>query len=217
MVVSIESHSLRDARNFTSIRSSIPSLKGTLLQDLDRLGFPRGIFGKEVILGTFSQVVSLSLRLIGLFNATSRASSMGKDYTARQGLSWILNGYQRLWRVSSTFIQHVPADTAQNKSRVIIQFVRCMSHFCGDESPLSGTPSHPWLRSLADILNLENLSAMPAVQLELSHLFGILTQTCTRSNSSGRTTGNIILPPLLYLKQASVLEKLDSAFQVGNL
>lgn len=203
--------------NFGAIEPSIPTSKGTLLLDLDVLALPHDLVGKEIPLGTFWKATSLALRLLDVFNPSFKACyhTTGKSYVIRQDLAWALNGYQRLWKAVSTWIKGIGPDAMQANVQISAQFARFARRFCNQESSLPTSVTSTWLHALAELLTLDNLSQMPALQFELGHLFDSLAETSDRPKIFFRHMGNTILPTLVHIKdRETTFDSFEPFFKV---
>lgn len=219
ILVSIDASLARVPGNFDAIRPSIPTSKGTIFLDLDRLGLPHGLFVKDISLGTFWQAALLTLRLLDIFNPSFKTClhTTGKGYVIRQDLSWALNGYQRLWRAVSSWTNDSGPDAMQASMQISTQFARCVRRFCKEESSLPSSMTSTWLHALADLLTLDNLSQNPALQFELGHLLDSLAETSDRPQIFFRRMGNIIFPTLIQIKDTdAALDSFEPFFKVVN-
>lgn len=160
----------------------------------------------------------LAAHLLDSFNPISKAGShVGGIHVARQDLAWVLNGYQRLWRVTSTWLHNTGSDTMDAQSQICAHFLECLSRLCNHELSIPCSLSCNWPQMLAEILTVDGLDQMAALQHQLGRLLDILAEMPGRSKMFARHMEDIMLPTLIFIKnKSSVFEILEPVLQVVN-
>ncbi|KAL5686373.1 hypothetical protein EMGR_002870 [Emarellia grisea] len=105
----------------SEVRLSIPAVKSAIFLTLDNLNLPRALLSKKITLGTFPQTITLALRLLDSFvpKRAFHSHTSIKDPTLHQDLAWILNGIERLWRITHRWAR-TSMDDIEIKSRISI-------------------------------------------------------------------------------------------------
>ncbi|KAL3460576.1 hypothetical protein BJX64DRAFT_278456 [Aspergillus heterothallicus] len=147
----------------------LPSSEGPLSVVLGKLGLPRNLCEKRIKLASFPRAVLLSLSLFDSFLSLgkSRYFFSRKTPSVRQNLAWILDGYQRLWNVASSWLQNPISDVAECRVEICSRFLASIWS-CW----LSGVSSemeivYDFLETLVNMPCADLLIHSPTLQLEL--------------------------------------------------
>ncbi|OJJ33117.1 hypothetical protein ASPWEDRAFT_174541 [Aspergillus wentii DTO 134E9] len=221
ILLSIEGLSPLRLRDLSPVKLSVPTLQGSLFVDLDRLNLPRELFGKKVSLGKFPQAVILAIRLLDCLGPNNQASPFLKnnDSIPRQNLAWVLNGYQRLWKVILSWLQDSRSDGLESKTRVTLQFLTCIKRYCDDGPSISGFLStdmeltSTWLQCLSEVLTLNTLVQMPSLQLEMNHFIVSLTKAVRVSELLAKALENTFLQALIGATKDTAFNSLNPRLQ----
>lgn len=174
-------------------------------------------------LGTFPQAISLILQLLDAFIPSPESSvhMNKKDSFIQQSCAWVSNGYQRLWKIVLRWLKTTGPDSPQCKAQVPLQFLASIQRHCNRESSLSALVSSKMdftrilLQSLAELLALDALRQIPALQLGLSQFFDNLAENLGRSEVFVTCMGDILLPTLIDIKTKHfVFQALEPCLQV---
>ncbi|KAF7586889.1 serine/threonine-protein kinase M1 [Aspergillus hancockii] len=161
-------------RTDSGVKLSLPNPRGTFLVDLDRLSLPRSLFEKRYKFASFSQALNLGLRLLDSFrpNRDSLSCMVNKDSAIRQHAAWILNGYQRLWKIAFRWLQSAQKDTIESNSNDCLQFVSRIQTYCSQRvfSPSEMELTYGLLRILEDIITMDKLCQLSTLQRGLGLL-----------------------------------------------
>lgn len=141
---------------------------------------------------------------------------------ARQNLAWILNGYQRLWKVFLNLHQNTGSSALDSTSWIALQFLKSLE----SESELKSSRSDPllsdiefsqtWLQCLSDAFRLDGFSQMPALQLGLSSFLCHLNEATKDPNMLVECMNYTLLPVLINIRKDSMFLALDSNLQVPS-
>lgn len=222
ILLSLEDLSLTKPRVIDESKVIIPSRKGSVLVELDRLSLPGGIFGKGFLLGTYPQAIILSLRLLDSFHPKFRYSLYSGSGDLLSNLAWILNGYQRLWRIILNCCPNPESAASESRTRVVLQFLTSLQNYCEQEPSRSGWLqsdlgfSQTWLQCLSEIFKLNDFYQQPTFQIELSSFFCGIIET---SKNPDMLFGGIrysLLPTLIDLKRDPVFQNLEPELQVSS-
>lgn len=185
----------------------LPASTGTLLDDLDRLGLARELFDKKLRLGTVSKTFDLVFYLLETFiPKDSNCSGVPEERpVSRQHLGWVLNGYQRLGRVISVWLQKARVDEVDTMDGISVKLLGRIRYYCAPGSYLSsGVKLIPDLLQIVnDFLALDNLSQFTALQHELSRFIESVTGCSNTTDTYSTCIRNHLLPTLQTIKNAS--------------
>ncbi|KAB8231016.1 protein kinase MEC1 [Aspergillus alliaceus] len=187
ILLCLENLDISSLRTDSGVDLILPSKGGTLFVNLDRLGLPRGLFEKSFKLASLPQALNTALRLLDSFrvNRDDHSCVTSKDYTVQQNVTWLLNGYQRLWNITFHWLQCAQPDTIENKYNACLQFVACIRSCCNKAvfSPPDIELTYGLLRILEDLFALDKLDQSSALQRELGQLLDTFTNRseCTRA------------------------------------
>ncbi|KKA22075.1 Non-specific serine/threonine protein kinase [Rasamsonia emersonii CBS 393.64] len=166
----------------------VPGPGGSLVTDLDRLGLPRDLFRNKLRLGLFPQATFSLLQLLHSMMPKFMNSSQSFPTSAiQQDLAWILNLYQRLWRVILRWIRAFGASFHQTMVEIVVQFLTCIQRCTENSSAitrmisLDAKASSIWLQSLADIFSIQTFCQDSVIQLTLTQCLENVLEFVRRS------------------------------------
>lgn len=224
ILLSLEDLVLPIPRGLGRNKPSIPTPGGTLLVELDRLGLPRALLERKVSLGTNSQAITLALRLLNSFRPSFTCNPCMKreDFLARQSLAWILNGYQRLWKVTLSLYQNAGSAALDSTSWIVLQFLTSLEPKSEQESfppdPLQSDIEflQTWLQCLSEAFSLDGFSQMPALQLGLSSFLCRIIEATKGPNMLAECMSYTLLPVLIDIRKNPMFLTFDSDLQVPS-
>lgn len=224
ILVSLEEMCFLEPRDFDRKKPTIPTAKGPLPVELDRLNIPRAIFEGRVSFGTQQHAIIIALRLLTSFSSKPKysLSMRSEDLVARQNLAWIMNSYQRLWRVILNWHQSTEATAFDNTSWTFLQFLTSFRTYCEQEPSRSGILSpdmeltRTWIQFLGEIFGLKSFNQMPALQLGLSPFLCCLQEASKSSCMLLQYVEYTILPALIDIKRDAVYKTLEPELQVPS-
>lgn len=199
----------------------LPTLKGNLLVDLDRLGLPRSLFEKRFKFVSSSHAFNLTFRLLDSFRAGNDNPPFvaSKNSVTRQNVAWVLNGYQRLWTLIFHWFQSPQPDLIENKISASLQFVICIRSCCdqGVSSPSEIELMYGLLRILEDIFAMDKLYQFSSLQSELSQLLDTFTNRIKYTRALFHCLRTTIFPALSGLtKMPCRFQTLETQLQVNR-
>lgn len=213
-----------EPRDFDRKNPSIPTAKGVLPVELDKLNIPRALFEGRVSLGTQQHAIVIALRLLNSFSSNPKYSlrMRSEDIVTRQRLAWIMNSYQRLWKVILSWHQSTGAAAFNSTAWTFLQFLTSFRTYCEQEPSRSGILSpdmeltRTWLQFLGEILGLKSFNQMPALQLGLNPFLCGLQEASESSCMLLRYVEYTILPALIDIKRDAVYKALEPELQVPS-
>ncbi|KAL4915148.1 hypothetical protein BDW62DRAFT_203876 [Aspergillus aurantiobrunneus] len=169
IIFSLEQLKFRERWDISQLKLSIPVPEGPLSVVLGKLGLSRDIFEKRVKLGSFGGAVSATLSLLDSFLVQMKGPIPFPNSASRirQNLAWILNGYQRLWNVLSSWLWSANLDNLDSKVEICSRFLTSMRMYCLCETPSEMEIAYGFLQALSDILTSDVLDHSPSLQLHL--------------------------------------------------
>ncbi|OOO03775.1 phosphatidylinositol 3- and 4-kinase catalytic [Aspergillus oryzae] len=211
VLLSLENLNSLSLRADSEVKMILPTLKGNLLVDLDRLGLPRSLFEKRFKFVSSSHAFNLTFRLLDSFRAGNDNPPFvaSKNSVTRQNVAWVLNGYQRLWTLIFHWFQSPQPDLIENKISASLQFVICIRSCCdqGVSSPSEIELMYGLLRILEDIFAMDKLYQFSSLQSELSQLLDTFTNRIKYTRALFHCLRTTIFPAL------SGLTKMPCRFQ----
>lgn len=186
----------------------MPSSTGSLVAELGRLGVPKGILGRHLSLGTFTQAILSLLRILDSLALFSQVSPETKSRTTPlQHSSWILHVYERLW---AAIVESVPGSLAKSveaTSRVISHFLESIQKFCNPKQRHlnlrhSDTEKvRVWLTCLADALSLDDMHQLPSIRPALDRSFQSLIEYTPKAVEFAEIVEDEILGRIVTLQK----------------
>ncbi|OJJ46333.1 hypothetical protein ASPZODRAFT_66362 [Penicilliopsis zonata CBS 506.65] len=236
ILLSLETSSAWSLQNPAISNLSIPAQEGNLLLDLQRLKIPRGVIGDKMSMGNFPRLLGSILWLLGsmIFNSEPESLLKNPFSDACQKNSWMLNAYQRLWKLILEWLQTTGPSTFDIQAKAAIRFLAFFRQNCGPEMSDSelalqcGGLIRLWLRSLADLCALRTLGQMPMLQSELAQHMDYICENMLRLPLPVQYIQGTILQPLQRLKTETAnfqpfvsslqiaVEHLESAIQADH-
>ncbi|KAE8348829.1 protein kinase [Aspergillus coremiiformis] len=212
ILLCLEDLNFLGSRPDSAVKLILPTLRGTLLVDLDRLGLPHGLFEKTFKFASLSQALNLALHLLDSFRANRDGHSICKNSAIRHNVAWILNGYQRLWNITFHWLQSVQLDT-ECKISACSQFVAYTRSYCkqGVLSPSEIELTYGLLRIMERIFTMDKLSHLTALQRELGDLLDAFT------HRSGYTTALIKCLRMTIFPAISGVSKMPGRFHAFGI
>ena len=189
---------------------SIPAMHGSLLDELDNMSLPRDLFRDSLTLGSFGRAIALASLLLNSFNSReiSQGASKRRDTIRRQSPPWMSNGYNRLRKVVSGWLQSSGLSFNAKDEEVVLHFLGSMSRFYLSEpfvtpsSPYTN-PSCPWPQALGQFLLLGARYPLPTLQTGLSQFLNEGLQVSPPFHSSVAQTKKIFLPALANVEKSN--------------
>lgn len=223
-MLSLEDLVLSIPRGLGRNEPSIPTPGGDLLVELNRLGLPRALFERRVSLGTNSRAIILALQLLNSCRPSFTCNPCMKreNLLARQNLAWILNGYQRLWKVTVSLHQNTGSAALDSTSWIVLQFLTSLEPKGEQESFRSGPLqsdielSQTWLQCLSEAFSLDGFGQMPALQLGLSSFLCRLIEATKGPNMLAECMSYTLLPVLIDIRKKSMFLTFDPGLQVPS-
>lgn len=145
-----------------------------------------------------------------------------EKFLIRQNLAWVLNGYQRLWKVILNWYQNPGSAAVDSTSRAALQFLTSLEPYREQESSRSGPLqsdmefSQMWLRCLSEAFRLDDLCQMSALQLGLSSFLCRLSEATNGPNMLAECMDHTLLPVLIDVKKGTIFRALDPELQVSS-
>lgn len=220
--LSLESHHNLLRQHMSEVRLSIPAVKSAIFLTLDNLNLPRALLSKKITLGTFPQAITLALRLLDSFvpKRAFHSHTSIKDPTLHQDLAWILNGIERLWRITHRWAR-TSMDDIEIKSRICMQFTSSLHIYRSLEPDISGLLSpqsglaRPWVQICNDLVTL-GLIQMPHLQAELGRLLDELIDASQPRLEVVTQFRAALLPTMIDFKSKGTIQSFEPGFQVGK-
>ncbi|KAJ6104203.1 hypothetical protein N7523_010523 [Penicillium sp. IBT 18751x] len=217
IISSLGAPEVYDWRNAHPVKMSIPACNGSLLTELDHLHLPRGLLGRSLTLGTFSQAFTLALLLLDSFSPKVTIESLEKRRVLilRQNLSWVLNGYNRLRRVLVKWLQSARSKLDSNEEETCLQFLASSRRFCVSRSTSPALASDiglasTWAHCLSELIYPSISHAFLTMQGQISDYLDEFMQTTRHSGSSAQLLREIILPALAEIEDRDLdLQSMD--------
>ncbi|CBF79340.1 protein kinase MEC1 [Aspergillus nidulans FGSC A4] len=202
-----------DASQF---KLSFPLPGGPLSVGLGRISLPRNLFRKGFKIGSTERAFNLILALLESFVVpeSSPTSVPDKASIVRQNLAWILNGYERLWNVLSSWLRSPSLDNLKSKVELCSHFLTSIRPYCFYGSSFATEIAYDVPRMLGDILSLNYLDHYPSLQLNTSQFIDDL---CLPDNC---TEGRVkclrgLLSPLSDTLKKATFESLEPHLQAA--
>ena len=203
----------------------IPASNGSLLTELDHLHLPRGLLGKSLALGTFSQAFTLALMLLDSFSPKATIESLEKRrlLILRQNLSWVLNGYNRLRKVLVKWLQSARSKLTSNEEETCLQLLASTRRLCVSRSTSPALASDmglasTWAQCLSDLIYPSISHSFLAMQIQISEYLDEFVQTTRQSILSTQLLREIILPALAEIEDRDLdLQSMDSCLWVMTM
>lgn len=220
--LSLESHHNLLRQHMSEVRLSIPAVKSAIFLTLDNLNLPRALLSKKITLGTFPQTITLALRLLDSFvpKRAFHSHTSIKDPILHQDLAWILNGIERLWRITHRWAR-TSMDDIEIKSRICMQFTSSLHIYRSLEPDISGLLSpqsglaRPWVQICNDLVTL-SLIQMPHLQAELGRLLDELIDASQPRLEVVTQFRAALLPTMIDFKSKGTIQSFEPGFQVGK-
>lgn len=185
----------------------MPAPSGSLLTDLDHLRLPRGLLGRSLVLGTFSQAFTLTFTLLDSFSPKVTTESLEKrqDLILRQNLPWVLNGYNRLRKVLVRWLRSTGSKLTPEEKKACLQFLASTRRLCvcrssGPTLPSDMSLASTWAQCISELIYPSISSSFPAMQVELSNYLDEFVQAARQSKSSAQLLREIFLPALAEIE-----------------
>ncbi|KAL4869315.1 hypothetical protein BDV12DRAFT_185211 [Aspergillus spectabilis] len=171
----LEGPNIRGRWDSSQLKSSLPVPGGPLFVVIGKLGLPRNLFEKRIKIKSFRGAFLLSLSLLDSFRdpVAGHRSFYDRIPSVRQNISWILNGYQRVWSVTSSWLRSSSSDSIEFKVDICLRFLTSIRSCCLGSSETD--IAYDLLQTMSDVLCSDYLVHSPALQLELSQLIDDLT------------------------------------------
>ncbi|KAE8338953.1 hypothetical protein BDV24DRAFT_137247 [Aspergillus arachidicola] len=219
VLLSLENLNSFSLRADSEVKMILPTLKGNLLVDLDRLGLPRSLFEKRFKFVSLSHAFNLTFRLLDSFRAGNDNPPFvaSKNSVTRQNVAWVLNGYQRLWTLIFHWFQSPQPDLIENTISASLQFVICIRSCCdqGVSSPSEIELMYGLLRILEDIFAMDKLYQFSTLQSELSQLLDTFTNRVKYTRALLHCLRATIFPALSGLtKMPCRFQTLETQLQI---
>ncbi|KAL4923269.1 protein kinase MEC1 [Aspergillus undulatus] len=173
VIFSLESQH-QDKWDNSQFKIFLPVPDGPLFSVMGTLGLSRSPFEKRIKLKSFRGAVLLALSLLDSFIAR-RPVLARKTPNARQNLAWVLNGYQRVWRVLFGWLRSSGLHNLELKVEVCLHFLTSIRMCWACEALPDTGITYGFLQTLGDILSLDYLDHSLTLQIELSQCLDDLT------------------------------------------
>ncbi|GKZ39773.1 serine/threonine-protein kinase M1 [Aspergillus brasiliensis] len=146
--------------------------------DLDRLDLRCGYFKRSIRLQSYDQAVRLCLSML---TSAIGAYASSNIPSKRQNLTWLANGYRRLWKLSVVWHCKSGAADIASKMQTFSQFLGFIKRFCDHVSYMSPKPqlAYNFLQTFAETLALDSLKQATDLQRNLSHAIDSFTNAFT--------------------------------------
>ncbi|KAF7183700.1 hypothetical protein CNMCM7691_004050 [Aspergillus felis] len=218
--LSLESHHYLLRQHMSEVRLSIPAAKSAIFLTLDNLNLPRTLLSKKIALGTFPQTLTLALRLLDSFvpKRAIHSHTSIKDPTLHQDLAWIINGIERLWKITHRWVR-ASIDDIEIKSRICMQFTSSLHIFRSLEPDISGLLSprsglaRPWVQICSELVILSQLIQMPRLQAELGRLLDGLIDASQHRLEVVTQLRAALLPTMIEFKSKATIQSFEPGFQ----
>ncbi|EAA61621.1 hypothetical protein AN6975.2 [Aspergillus nidulans FGSC A4] len=211
-----------DASQF---KLSFPLPGGPLSVGLGRISLPRNLFRKGFKIGSTERAFNLILALLESFVVpeSSPTSVPDKASIVRQNLAWILNGYERLWNVLSSWLRSPSLDNLKSKVELCSHFLTSIRPYCFYGSSFATEIAYDVPRMLGDILSLNYLDHYPSLQLNTSQFIDdlCLPDNCRvpynhPNKKTERLTENKAAVRNAFTKAMRVVSTVESATLLTN-
>ncbi|PYI12112.1 hypothetical protein BO78DRAFT_392787 [Aspergillus sclerotiicarbonarius CBS 121057] len=193
------------------VSSSVVSPKQYYTLNLDRLGLRCGSFNKVIRLESHAQAVRLCFNLLSSTVNSYAAYNVPSD---RQNLTWLSNGYRRLWKLIVIWLRNAGTADIASKDRICSQLLEFTRRLCGYGSYTQSKErlAYIFLQTLAGILTLDDLSQSSHLQLKLSHALDSFTNAFGSRENVMRSLRNTML---LVKEQPASFESLEPCLQTA--
>ncbi|KAE8374326.1 protein kinase [Aspergillus bertholletiae] len=220
VLLSLENLNSLSLRAALGVKMIIPTPKGNLLVDLDKLGLPRSLFERRLKLASSWHAFNLTFHLLDSFRADNANTpfTASKNSVIRQNVAWVLNGYQRLWTLMLHWLQNPQPGLIENMISTSLQFVISIRSCCnkGVFSPSEIELIYGLLRILEDIFALDKLCQFSTLQSELSQLLDTFTNRINSTWALLQCLRTTIFPALRGLaNMPDRFETLETKLQVA--
>jgi serine/threonine-protein kinase ATR len=200
----------------------MPAPNGSFLTELDHLRLPRGLLGRSLALGTFSQAFTLAFMLLDSFSPGATIGTLEKrrDLILRQNLPWVLNGYNRLRKVLVRWLQSAGLKLTPEEEEACLQFLASTRRLCVSRSSAPALPSDmsltsTWAQCLSELIYPSIGNSFPSMQVEISNYLDEFVQSTRQSKSSAQLLREIFLPVLTEIEDGNLdLQLVDSRLWV---
>ena len=201
----------------------MPATNGFLLTDLDNLALPRGLLNEHIVLGTFSQALSIAFLFLESFSPQTTTQGFTKrcNYVLRQNLPWVSNGYTRLGNLIVKWLQKVGPSLNPGEEQLSLQFLASARRYCVSDASGSALRSDTvlsssWAQCLSEILPLAISHQSSALQTGLRHILDEVLQATKQSTSFVQQMGATFLPALAEISKYSNLEQIEPCLSVTS-
>ncbi|KAL5332264.1 hypothetical protein BJX70DRAFT_393110 [Aspergillus crustosus] len=229
IVYYLESLKMPGRWNSSQPKSSHPVPEGPLSVVIGKLGLPLNLFEKKIKLNSFRRAFFLYLSFLDSFlnPMAGHSSFAGRPPSLRQNMFWILEGLQRVWSVTSSWLCSSSSDSFESKANICLRFLTFIRPCCLHGTSFETEIAYELLQAMSDILSSDYLSHSPALQQELSMILDELTGAHKPTDRHIKCIRRL-LPPLsdvirkvsftsleLHL-QISIQNYLDKAAQIHS-
>ena len=214
----LEGLSVSELRRSDALRLFTSVSGDSLFEGSNRAGLPRGFLDHTLTLGTLPQAVHLVLLLLDAFGP-GNVHANKVDCLVRLNRTWALSEYQRLCRTMLSWLRISGPDTYHSVIPASLQFLAALQKRCIQDLSLPVlVPSKMafacvWLQSLTELLSLDSLNQMYALQLGLGQSIHDLVECLGRSEALVACVEDF-LPTLVTLKNDDAFQNLESCLQV---
>ncbi|KAI9373995.1 hypothetical protein BJX61DRAFT_532757 [Aspergillus egyptiacus] len=207
IILSLEEDKDRGRMETSFSKLLLPTSEGPLSVVLGKLGLPQNLCDRKIRLRSFPRAILLSLSLFDSFVSVSNnhISFANRVPRIRQHLSWIINGYQRLWSVTSGWLWASNIDNNDYKVEICTRFLTSIRSCCLFETSCGMKIAYDFFWTLGEMLSLNCLSQSPALQLELSRSIDDSTIVSGCTENYVRCIRRLLPPINDALKKASSL------------
>ncbi|KAL2832369.1 hypothetical protein BDW59DRAFT_104134 [Aspergillus cavernicola] len=214
IILSLEGLKSREQWDNPLFKSSLPIPEGPLSVVLGKLGVPRNLCDRKIRLGSFPRAILLSLSLFDSFVGvqSDHTSFVDRASSIRQNFAWILNGYQRLWSVTSSWLRNSNLDNIDAKVEICSHFLTFIRSCCLCEASSEMKIAYDFLQPLGDMLSSDYLTQLPSLQLKLSQFIDDFTN-CSGCSERHLKCSRRLLPPLNDATKMTTFQSLEPQFQ----
>lgn len=138
---------------------------------------------------------------------------------ARQNLAWIINGYNRLWKIILNWHDCTRASVTESTTPIFLQFLQSLRTYSEQEMSqpdLLGSDielSQIWLRCVSDVMKLNDFSQMHPLQAGLSPFILYITEA-SKDSKMFECLESTFFPTVIDTKKSLVFESFNLAFKV---
>ncbi|KAL4785846.1 hypothetical protein BJX76DRAFT_366638 [Aspergillus varians] len=216
VIFSLEELQTRERWDISQFKLSLPVPKGPISVVLGKLGLPHNLFERRVKLGSFQGAVLVTLSLLDSFlvRMADHISCPNKASGIRQNLAWILNGYQRLWGVLSSWLRSSNLDNIDSKAELCTRFLTSTRTCCLCETSSEMEITCDFFKTLGDILSSDYLDKCPSLQLKMAQF---IDDSINFPNCTERQLKCIrrLLPSLSDAMKKTTFKSLDLRLQTA--